>query len=107
MLLWGGCVLECCFGVSGSSCGERLGVSLMVDSGIAASVGIWRWIRRHVVLLVLPKPLVSRVVGVNVAVSVIVGRVEGKKRSWAILEFAGRENVVLDVLERMTVMSPQ
>ena len=59
------------------------------------------------VVSVLPKPLVARIVEVKVVASVMGGRADGMKRSWAILEFAGRENAVFVVLERMTVMSPR
>lgn len=56
--------------------------------------------------VVLPKPLVPRVVDDRLWVSVIVGNTEGMKSSCATFECAGNENGMLLVLERMTLMSP-
>ena len=56
---------------------------------------------------VLPKPFVSRDVAESVLVSVIEGRAEGINKSCAILEWTGRENDVLLVFDRRTIMSPR
>lgn len=62
--------------------------------------------RRHGVMFVLPNPFLSRAVALSVVVSVMGGRADGMNSSCAILEFVGSEKLVLDVLKRMTVMSP-
>lgn len=103
-----------CFGlfclgtVVGVSAGSSLSFGVSDISGMVGSMSIGgRMMRRHDMWLVLPKPLVLRVVVDSSGHSVILGRAEGMKRSWAIFELDGSENGLFDVLERMTVMSPR